>query len=286
MAEITIRFDVRFTPRVFRFGLAGLLVSALAAELASENLTLTTYYPAPSGVYTNMLTTGNTFLARDGGLVQIGPTAATQKVSISGGGLLVNGGKVVAGNGTNSGVTSGVWFWSEGDSNHVIYSAASSGGVNPAGGATAGSVLGAGQHRLRFRTATGQGWLFENNANQTRIDFDSDTGDAYFNGFVQSNSYGRFNGAGYFSGNISAGMGFVTPQATVDAGPAGANTGVVAARQNGCTPTAYGLGTTNCPANTYATNASGIYVSRWQGSSSEDSTGVMLCCPRPGGVIF
>jgi hypothetical protein len=41
------------------------MIFSAATEVASESVTLTTYYPAPSGVYTQMITTGNTFLARD-----------------------------------------------------------------------------------------------------------------------------------------------------------------------------------------------------------------------------
>ncbi|MBI3554076.1 MAG: hypothetical protein HY077_16390 [Elusimicrobia bacterium] len=60
------------TPAMFRGALTVALLSGLAAELASESVSLTTYYPAPSGVYTQMITTSNTFLARDGGKVGVG----------------------------------------------------------------------------------------------------------------------------------------------------------------------------------------------------------------------
>ncbi|MBI4061557.1 MAG: hypothetical protein HY403_09015 [Elusimicrobia bacterium] len=48
------------------------LSSIFAAPLASESVTLTTYYPAPSGVYQQMITTGATYLARDGNSVHVG----------------------------------------------------------------------------------------------------------------------------------------------------------------------------------------------------------------------
>jgi len=63
------------TPRALRLLLVAALVCGVSSELASENVTLTTYYPAPSGVYTQMITTQNTYLARDGGAVGIGTTA-------------------------------------------------------------------------------------------------------------------------------------------------------------------------------------------------------------------
>lgn len=43
----------------------------MAMELSSESVTLTTYYPAPSGVYQQMITTGKTHLARDGNDVHV-----------------------------------------------------------------------------------------------------------------------------------------------------------------------------------------------------------------------
>jgi hypothetical protein len=43
-----------------------------ASEIASENVTMTTYFPAPSGVYNQLITTGNTVLAKDTGAVTIG----------------------------------------------------------------------------------------------------------------------------------------------------------------------------------------------------------------------
>jgi len=75
VADLHIHLDLRVTSSVFRWGLAGLLLAVAAGELATESVTLTTYYPAPSGVYTQMITTGNTYLARDGGSVGVGTTS-------------------------------------------------------------------------------------------------------------------------------------------------------------------------------------------------------------------
>lgn len=65
--RISWHFDISldYDPRVWRLPLAALMMLAAAGDLASENVTLTTYYPAPSGVYAQMITTGNTYLARD-----------------------------------------------------------------------------------------------------------------------------------------------------------------------------------------------------------------------------
>ena len=84
MAEIKITFDLTFTRRFMTAALAVAVMLCAVPELDSESVTLSTYYPAPSGVYTNMITTGNTFLARDGGNVGIGTVAPGAKLDIAG----------------------------------------------------------------------------------------------------------------------------------------------------------------------------------------------------------
>lgn len=86
MAELTIRFDIRVGAGTLRFALAAGLLTFTASELASESVVLTTYYPAPSGVYTQMITTGNSYLARDGGGVSVGNNngvAASRPLSVT-----------------------------------------------------------------------------------------------------------------------------------------------------------------------------------------------------------
>ena len=75
MTEIKIKFDLSFSRRFMTSAAAVAIMLCAVPELDSESVTLSTYYPAPSGVYTNMITTGNTFLARDGGNVGVGTTA-------------------------------------------------------------------------------------------------------------------------------------------------------------------------------------------------------------------
>ncbi|MBI4377004.1 MAG: hypothetical protein HY549_11205 [Elusimicrobia bacterium] len=86
MKNLLIKIEISVTSAAFQWGLAGLLLSFSAVELGSENVTLTTYYPAPSGVYTKMITTGQTILARDGGNVGIGtgPTAPAVTLDVNG----------------------------------------------------------------------------------------------------------------------------------------------------------------------------------------------------------
>ena len=86
MAEIKIKFDLTFSRRFITVVGAAAMMFCAVAELESESVTLSTYYPAPSGVYTNMITTGNTFLARDAaGNVGIGTTSPAAKLAVVGG---------------------------------------------------------------------------------------------------------------------------------------------------------------------------------------------------------
>ncbi|MBI2384838.1 MAG: hypothetical protein HYV14_02375 [Elusimicrobia bacterium] len=85
---IRLNLDVSFVygPRTWRVPLAAMLLLCAVGDLNSESVTLSTYYPAPSGVYTQMITTGDTYLARDGAgtRVGIGTTTPTQKLSVVG----------------------------------------------------------------------------------------------------------------------------------------------------------------------------------------------------------
>lgn len=65
MSELTVRFNLSFGARSVRGLMAAAMILSAVTEVASESVTLTTYYPAPSGVYSQMITTGNTYLARD-----------------------------------------------------------------------------------------------------------------------------------------------------------------------------------------------------------------------------
>ncbi len=85
MKSHKITLELSISPRTFRYALAGLLLSVGAADLGSEQVVLSTYYPAPSGVYTQMVTTQNTYLARDiGGQVGIGTTSPAFKLDVFG----------------------------------------------------------------------------------------------------------------------------------------------------------------------------------------------------------
>lgn len=91
MAELNVRFDLSFGTRSLRCIMAACMIFSVATEVASESVTLTTYYPAPSGVYTQMITTGNTYLDRDS-LGKVGiQTAVPSSVFSVNGGMSVGG---------------------------------------------------------------------------------------------------------------------------------------------------------------------------------------------------
>ncbi|MBI4655470.1 MAG: hypothetical protein HY746_01860 [Elusimicrobia bacterium] len=80
----TLTIEFKF----FRKSVFGLMVLFFITGhpriLGSETLQLTTYYPAPYGGYARLLTTDNTYLARDGGNVGIGTQSPSQKLDVSG----------------------------------------------------------------------------------------------------------------------------------------------------------------------------------------------------------
>ena len=71
--------------RWLKSGLMIALLLGTAVYALAEDITLTTYYPSPRGVYQELTTTSNTLLATQGGSVGIGMTTApTDKLDVNG----------------------------------------------------------------------------------------------------------------------------------------------------------------------------------------------------------
>lgn len=270
MADLNIHLDIRITPRLFRWGLAGAMISLLAPELGSESVTLTTYYPAPSGVYTQMITTNNTFLARDGGALGIGTSAtlgAGDKVAIMGGnvGIGTTDPSVMLDIAQNNALKVGQAYYSSGgDFAHMANNAWYNGAAWQFPGGS-GALLQVSGQTMAFYRHDG----------------------ASFTESMRINPSGR------------VGIGMADPKAALDVGPAGSSSGVLILRQTGCTSVTYvGGAPERCSvefglANTYATLAPGLYVNQWElgniSATGPTSTGggTMFCCPYPaGGSVF
>src|SRR4051812_29353204 len=84
MAEIKIKFDLTFSRRFIAAARAAAMMFCAVPELESESVTPSTYYPAPSRVYPNMIRTSNPYRAGDGGNVGCGTTAPGSKRTAAG----------------------------------------------------------------------------------------------------------------------------------------------------------------------------------------------------------
>ena len=88
------RIRIEINRRQLAWGLSALIVAGFAFNLMADTMTMTTYYPSPTGIYQRLTTTARTILARDtgdvimaqgGGKVGIGTTTAPQaKLDLSG----------------------------------------------------------------------------------------------------------------------------------------------------------------------------------------------------------
>jgi len=70
--------------RWLKNGLVIALLLGTAFYALAEDITLITYYPSPRGVYQELTTTSNTYLATQGGNVGIGTATPTQKLEVNG----------------------------------------------------------------------------------------------------------------------------------------------------------------------------------------------------------
>ncbi|MDX6770855.1 MAG: hypothetical protein SF051_15075 [Elusimicrobiota bacterium] len=268
MADIVIRLDLRLGATAKRTALAAALLLSVVPELGSESVTLSTYYPAPSGVYTNMITTGNTYLARDGGNVGVGTSGPTAKLHVNGtttlgGNVAVNGSAVALDVSQNTAIRVGQSYLSSGGNYmHLANNEYYNGGAWVASGG-AGALLQFSGQQVAFYTHNGAGAH-----SPTMV-------------IAAAGNVTMYNDL-----NVNGRMDLTASKAEF--------TGVVVARgQNACT-TAHvrsylTTGTTACPGGTYATFNSGVmskYVMmpRYTDVSGLSANAWMLCCPCPGGV--
>lgn len=215
-----------------RAWLAAALLVLTAGDLASESVTLTTYYPAPSGVYTQMITTNNTYLARDAARVLIGGTVlsagagadASSKLDVTGSAyaqkLMTTGGNV----------------------------------YNPADPKAADMVIGS-DAGLRHDSSI----MFWSNASASRIFNQSDV--FYLSAWNQNATGGAnvalaatYGGSSRFQGNV--GIGQTTP------GGSGRGYLYIDNTNTGCAERDVVQGPV-CGAGQYATFQPGLYVEGW-----------------------
>lgn len=244
MAELKITFDIRLTPRLAKYGLAAALVCLCVPELASESVTLSTYYPAPSGVYTTLITTGNTYLARDGGSVGIGTTSPAYKLDVAGTGnfssTLNVGSNLTVGGAASVGSSLSVGAQITANAYMPNYTGWATYGVG-AGGAAIYNDAGA------YRTLM----------------------------LVGNNSGGGSRQVGVWDQLTVNGS--ETVSGAVDVYTSSVFRGYGGANCSG-TPATYGAGVTNCPGGTYATLISGIMTKYQIIADPVNPTGEMLCC--------
>lgn len=247
MAELTIRFDVRVTPAVLRTAVAAVLLTVAAPELGSESVTLSTYYPAPSGVYANMITTGQTLVARDGGNVGIGLGGSAPSYKLHVNGTTYANGAILAAQ--NNYMNVGTAYLSSG-----------------------GNYM----HLANKTYYNGSGWTFPNGGNGALLQMADDTITFYKHNGSAFTTEMQINPGGYtMFAHPTTGNSYIYGGVMEAQQPVGQ-----------CSFVNIGTGTTPCPANTYATMHQG-YMSRYVAMGYIPSTtgiGTMLCCACPGGA--
>jgi hypothetical protein len=267
MAEIKVHLDLNFSSRAVRWGMVGAMLLVAAPELASESVTLTTYYPAPSGVYTQLISTTKTWLARDGGWVDIGTSGAP-----SGGTVLSVAGPTVMGNSAaNAALSAG----------NATLAVVGQGTTNP-DLTVNGSILVGNDGNM------GSGlWLDGSN----RFFFGHAGFDAVGVQIGGTSGLWPFlvSDQGYIGMNGNVGINEVPPKYPLDVGGDVRFSSTVQAADPSCSAGVDWTQTPTCSPGWYATTIEGIYSTRIElGNTPGTDQGVagggeMICCPCPLG---
>jgi hypothetical protein len=246
MARKSSRIQGLLRTRTFRGAVAAGLLLYGIPKLGSESVTLATYYPAPSGVYTNMITTGNTYLARDSGNIGVRTTSPSYMLHVNGdfGAGTSHLGQTYLGG-------SDVYFTDTAHSHSGI-------------GNTAGYAA------------------IENASNYNTLMILGRSGGI---GGVRSVSvWDRLdvNGALYTTGDTSvSGNSYLTGASSRLELQGGSSALIL--HENTCSTVVYGAGVHNCAANHYVTMTSGVMNKTTLVNNGVDPGGEMLCCPCPSG---
>lgn len=262
MTEIKIRFDLTFGSRFVRAVSVAAIMLGAVPELESESVTLSTYYPAPSGVYTQMITTGNTYLARDSGSVGI-------RTATPGSTLDVNGTANVTGTATVA-----------------KYLGTGNNTVNTVDPKAADIVIGS-DSGVRHDSSI----MMWSNASASRIFQQSDV--FYLSVWNQPGTTANValaagvGGNSYIQGNLQVGSNAAASRKLSVTGDMGATGTIGAAQVCGAVQyytyaSSFGGTTALCPGQ-YVTNVEGVYVHRYNMPPSDSANGSYICCPCPSG---
>ena len=302
MADINLNLNFRFTRRQLRNGLALLLMLGVCNELSSESVTLTTYYPAPSGVYTQMITTTNTYLARDSGKVGIGTTSPGANLDVQGSGagsllFRVRDSAATAPVAVYGGMDGAAYPDGTGTIMQVAERSGTGRSITTAGSISVGGSVGTATSYINgylgVNTATPGAMLEVDAPSQAYwlMRLRNQNAGGWGMGFYQVDSgqvylynNGQWNiSLGPGTGYVGVGSAF-NPLAPLDVG----GSGYLAVRQvldnsvQCMGPYGFGVGApVHCQAGYYATQTTGIYahVTAVAPSYPVVGSGTMLCCP-------
>ena len=98
---------------------------------------------------------------------------------------ITSGAKIAVQNGSSGGTDRGIWMWTAGDPNWVIYMA-TGGATSPAGGTTVNALDGSSSHAIRYRIYSGSGnsHIWENHGETCLMSLNGNTGNLSVKGKI------------------------------------------------------------------------------------------------------